>query len=714
MRPSWLPGARALALAAVICAAVCCTVFSAEGKWKRPTVKLPEPLKHPVVACTPEELERLRAAYRSSGPEHDALAWIVRRAEAAVKRKLEFPPRGGQHNQWYQCERCQMGLKYVDDTHHRCPKCGKVYSGAPYDDVIFLKKHGRNLENARSCAWAHALTGEKKYADYTRAVLLGYAERYSKYPYHDNRCRTGKSASRSGGRLFEQTLNEASSMARTIGPAYDLVHDALSQGDRAAIRDGLFTPMLKNIDRHRAGKSNWQSWHNAAMLTGGAVIGEVDWVKRAISDKSNGFVKQMSISVSRDGMWYENSWGYHFYTLDALVLTAEGARRLGVDLWSHPKFKRMFTLPVRYTMANGRLPRFGDDVNSRATGRGRLMEPAHAAYGDEGILALLPAKPTWESVMLGRDVKKRGEAAGLESAVYSAAGHAILRTRGAAGLTAAVAFGPYGGFHGHFDKLSFVFFGHGRELGVDPGRARSQAYRLPVHKNWYKATSGHNAVVVDGRSQEGVEGKLEAFSAGADYAAVGASCDKAYEGVKHSRTLVMTPTYLLVVDRLSADKARRYDWIYHNRGSKAVCDAAATPGKLAKPFQGAEYIRNVRRGTADDPVRVRFVDKGLTTHLVMAEARGSGVAVGDGLLASVMDRVPVTVVTRKGEVALYACAIEPVLEGAEPGVASVRTEEKPGALVVTVERGGAADVLKLGPGGEISFEAAGEKVLPAP
>ena len=41
-------------------------------------------------------------------------------------------------------------------------------------------------------------------------------------------------------------------------------------------------------------------------------------------------------------------------------------------------------------------------------------------------------------------------------------------------------------------------FCHGRELGVDPGRARSQAYRLPIHTGWYKATVGHNAVLVDG------------------------------------------------------------------------------------------------------------------------------------------------------------------------------------------------------------------------
>ena len=74
-------------------------------------------------------------------------------------------------------------------------------------------------------------------------------------------------------------------------------------------------------------------------------------------------------------------------------------------------------------------------------------------------------------MLLGRTVSPKPKAPALQSQVFAGAGHAILRTQGPAGLTAAFTFGPYGGFHGHFDKLSFVFFGHGQELGVDPGRA---------------------------------------------------------------------------------------------------------------------------------------------------------------------------------------------------------------------------------------------------
>ena len=88
-------------------------------------------------------------------------------------------------------------------------------------------------------------------------------------------------------------------------------------------------------------------------------------------------------------------------------------------------------------------------------------------------------------------------------------------------------------------------------MGVDPGRAKSQAYRLPIHTRWYKATLGHNAVLVDGRSQEPAAGKLETFAAGGPYTAVVARCDEAYPGVLHRAAPCLTPEYLLIFDDLA-------------------------------------------------------------------------------------------------------------------------------------------------------------------
>jgi hypothetical protein len=663
-------------------------------------VVLPE-RGHPYLACTAQELGRLRQAYRGQGAERDIVTARVKEAERFVGEAVEFPPRGGQHNQWYQCDKCEVALRTVDATHHQCPKCGKVYSGPPYDDVIFSQQHSRNLQRMVTAAWAYAISEDRRFAEYAAKVLLGYAQRYEQYPYHSASLDT---KSRSGGYLFEQTLNEAADLSNEIGPAYDLIHDSgvLSTADHQAIRDGLLLPMLRNIDKNKTGKNNWQTWHDAAMIWGGALVRDPAWVQKAITDPQNGFLYQMGVSVSKEGMWYENSWGYHFYTLQALVNIAETARRLDIDLWSNERLHKMFTLPVYYAMADGMLPRFGDDVSSSARRVGRLFEPAYHAYKDPQILALLGERANFESLLLGRTAQPTAKPPVLESMVFEDAGHAILRTKGEAGLTAAMTFGPYGGFHGHFDKLSFVFFGFAKELGVDPGRARSQAYRLPIHGNWYKATISHNAVLVDKQSQKPAAGKLLLFEPRSDYTAAAASCDEAYPGVKHTRWLIMTGTYLLVVDKLQSDGEHRFDWLYHNRGEKAICDTARDSVSLAGEVPGGEYIRNPRRGTTAEVIRARFASAGVTTCLTMAACEGSVVTVGEGAGASVDDRVPMIMIGRQGREAYFAAVLEPVHAGGDPQVAGVRLAATEKGLTIAVDRGSRTDRATILPDSKVT------------
>lgn len=198
-----------------------------------------------------------------------------------------------------------MGLKTIDDTHHQCPTCGRICTGEAYDDVIFARKHSENLRNLLDAAREYAVTGRKDFADFAARVLLGCAERYLKCPFHSN----DRKQAVSGAHLSEQTLGEARSMAMRIGPAWDLVRDSetFSPQDRDAIRSGLLLPMLRTIGGHKAGKGNWQTWPNAAFVWGGVGLDDADWIRKTIEDPSNGLAFQMGVSVTWDGMWYENS-----------------------------------------------------------------------------------------------------------------------------------------------------------------------------------------------------------------------------------------------------------------------------------------------------------------------------------------------------------------------------------------------------------------------
>lgn len=682
--------------------------------WKPPEITAPRITRHPALACSPEELARLQQAYHGSGPAHRKIVELIHSADRALRQSIQFPIRGGQHNQWYQCDECQIALQTIDATHHRCPRCKTVYSGEPYDDVVFARVHSRNLQNMVNTAWAYAITGDAKYAQRAREVLVGYAQRYREYPYHSaSRARDGW-ASRSGGHLYEQTLTEASAFARTIAPAYDLIYDwdGISAADRALIRNGLVLPLLQNTARNPAGKSNWQTWHNAAFIWGGALLGDAQWVRKAVADPDNGFIFQMNTSVTADGMWYENSWGYHFYTLSAMVQIAEVARHLDIDLWTNPTLRKMFTVAFDYVMPNGRFPRFGDDVNTSLDSMSGPMEYAYHAYRQPAMLPYLDTTPTRISVMFGRVPSRTTNPPHLASHVFRSAGHAILRTNGEPGLAAAMTFGPYGGFHGHFDKLSFVFYSYGQELGSDPGRARSQAYRLPIHRDWYKATLGHNTVLVDMQSQKPAPGTLEFFATNEQYSVVVASCKDGYPGVVHRRLLCLAPTYLLVVDQLESAATHRYDWVYHQRAATIQCDAVnKTAGEFGKGYPGQQYVEHIKLGQIDDAVRAKFTAPKQVTYLTEVGAPETVVYTGDGVGASVVDRVPMVMLSRHARGTRFATVLEPVPAANQPKVTAVDIGTHAETLIVTVHRNDLLDTITCDLHHQCTVKAGGVPVV---
>ncbi len=606
-------------------------------------------------------------------------------ARVRLTTPVVFPPRGGQHNQWYQCDACQRALTTISDTEHRCPGCGRVYSGPPYDDVIFSRQHAQNLARALDAAWSLALTDEAVFAADAREILLGYADRYERYPYHSND-RDPTRRRDSGGHLREQTLSEAGMFVSQIAPAIDLVWADLDDAQRTRVLEHLVRPLVANVAKCRRGKSNWQSWHNAALFAGGVLLGDQELMRRSVLDPKDGFLLQMRACVSAEGMWYENSFGYHLYTLNALVHHAEAARHAGIDLFGHPALRRMTTLPARYLMGDGRLPRLGDDVDSTPEKAGRALEAVYAATADPALRAVLPVTTSWESVRYGRALDADRATKLATSELFRSAGHAILRAGGAARPTALLTFAPFGGFHDHFDRLGFVWHAFGAERGVDPGRAASQAYRLPIHNGWYRATLAHNAVVVDGRSQAGAGGELLGFATGQGCEVVAARTTAAYPGVEHRRCLVLTEEYLVVLDLLTGEGEHTFDWVYHDASDAVACAVANGKPDAALGVAGEEFVRWMGVGTTDGAVEARFDDAG---QVVVAGEGTTVVRTGTGPFGSVDERAPFVLLRRRGASVSFAAVLSAPAGEARP-VRAMRDGEG-----LSVEIGAAASLDRI-------------------
>ena len=250
----------------------------------------------------------------------------------------------------YVCPEHGMRLRQ-SGAQNLCPVDGKDYHGWPIDHVVFMERNSDNTRAARDLGLAFQLTGKPEYAAKVRRIVNAYTALYPKLPIHDNQNRLD---TRTGARVMSQTLSESHWLIPLVH-AYDLVRDTLPPAERAAFETGVLRSAAAVIARYDARQSNWQSWHNAALLAVGLGVDDRELVKLAL-DGPSGFKFQMRASIQPDGPWYEGAWGYHFYAFDPLALTREMAGRAGIALPEAAALKRMLDAPLAAVFPDGTLP----------------------------------------------------------------------------------------------------------------------------------------------------------------------------------------------------------------------------------------------------------------------------------------------------------------------------------------------------------------------
>lgn len=661
-------------------------------------VPLP-PRPHPHLFLTAAEI----AQARERAAKHDWAKTTLQGLIAAGDRALnlnvaDIPDHGGQWGHYYVCKPCGFSLKRVDATHHECPRCKQVYSGWPWDDVVVSSVHSGFTRGIRDLGLAYAFTGDLKYAQKAREILLAYGGKYPTFKLHD----VSGGESRSGGRMYAQTLDESVDI---IGPAwgYDLVYDApcFTAADRERIENGYLREVCRTIQRHDAGISNWQSWHNAGVAAVAFCLDDPELMAWAINGKS-GLRFQLDKSVLPDGWWFEGAVGYHWYALDALRYTVQAAAAAGLDFTGNAAYRSLYEAPVLYTFPNGAFPSINDSSGGSIGGSHRLYELAYQYWHEPafGWVAAFGNRKSLEALLWGAEELPPATAPKLASRDFAGLGAAVLRAGSGEGAAYAhLDYGPHGGGHGHPDKLVLTLYALGQEIAPDPG---CLAYAAALHGSWYRQTLAHNALLVDQKSQQPTTGELELFADWGEAALAAATCDTAYPGVKLARTVVLTPTYLLDLHSAAADQPHTYDFVWHNVGQMTP-GVPTTP--RAEPLgkdSGYQHFTDLQTASGTQDWSVAFTtDKG-KVRLVQAGAAGTELFFGQGLAGRPPRPCPMVLARRQGKEALFASAVS--WSPTEPEVTAVKllpvTMAGGGqATGLSVTRGDIEDVLIIGPAG---------------
>lgn len=372
----------------------------------------------------------------------------------------------------------------------------------------------------------------------------------------------------------------------------------------------------------------------------GTLLQELEGASRWRETGSRILVEQMPRQVHADGVYFELSTRYQYYTVDIYTHYLILAQRNGeaVDPRVPQLLEKLVDFLLWMRWPDGSMPNVGDadggwlmpflrrapdDYRALFSTAAVLFHNSNFAWA-AGSLAL---ETEW---LLGRSAQRSwlmlppSAPAAVQVRSFDEGGFVVMRNgwhRSANQLIFDT--GPLGchvsGGHGHADLLSIQCCAFGEPFLVDAG---TYSYADPVWRNHFRSTHAHNTVVVDGHGQAKPRGPFSWYSrpvsrdaktsnklalclAEASHEAYG----NLHDPIKHRRRVAFVDgAYWLVIDDL-------YGEAVHSLDLRWQCAAASIDARsdewlriygsdsalLLKVMSTAALERTIEHGEIDPP-----------------------------------------------------------------------------------------------------------------
>ncbi|WP_158508834.1 heparinase II/III domain-containing protein [Gemmatirosa kalamazoonensis] len=543
-------------------------------------------MNEPRLLLSPESVTERRAA--AAGPLAPLAASLARDLARVREREPDVPRDKARMTRiGGRCptDGALLGFDPFSPLVHTCPVCGRVYDDEAHHRWWIFWYQLWLAERAVHGAALAVLTDDDAAGAFARDVLAAYAERYLRYPNRDNVL--------GPTRPFFSTYLESIWLLQ-ICIATDLLEARGETSLGGTVRDRIVEPSRALIASYDEGRSNRQVWNAAALAAAARLLGDDDAFTGAVWGRS-GVESHLAGGLLADGTWYEGE-NYHQFAHRGLWYGVTLAERAGIALPAEllDRFAQGFVAPFLTALPDLTLPARRDSQWAISLRQWRWAESCELglARRDDtrlaGVLAALYAPdapapwrdtgrwrtaaesernepPTrltradlgWRSLLHARPELPAAEPWMPESVLLPAQGIAVFRRDGGARY-AALDYGTSGGGHGHPDRLNLLLADGPRRWLDDMGTGSYVERTL----HWYRSTLAHDAPLVDGKSQERVDGVLDAYDERGDWGwALGAA--EISPGVRVARALVVGPRY--VVDRLvwTADREVTLDLPLH-------------------------------------------------------------------------------------------------------------------------------------------------------
>jgi hypothetical protein len=479
------------------------------------------------------------------------------------------------------------------------------------------EKHKANQADMLRAATLWQVLGEEKYAQFVRDMLLEYARLYPTLDAHP----VGSRHTAMPGRLFWQSLNDAVWLVSAI-QAYDAVFDYISPNDRRFIEDSVFRlavnfNMTDGRSFNRA--NNHGTWAVAGVIMAGYVLGEPEWVEKGLRggnlDGEAGLFRQIDRMFSPDGFYAEGAYylRYAYWPFcQTAVVIQNNQPELNIFAYRDSMLVTAPTNLLTMTDGKGQFLPFNNAIIEKGWDAQEIITLVNVLYSHRPKPELLYIAQRQGRVMLSEEgvMVARAVAEGKSADSYhrpsvffrdgddgTRGGMGFLRHgNGDDQVTLTMKYTSDGGWHGHFDKLSMMFYDQNVPIFQDYGAVR---YLNIVQKHggrylsetdsWARQTVAHNTVVVDQTSNYGGDFRRSGgrhsnafyFDASNPRVQVMSAYDTcAYPGVTMHRTMALIANegwenpFVIDIFRLASPNTHTYDLVFNHPSTVSMIETA--------------------------------------------------------------------------------------------------------------------------------------------
>ena len=374
--------------------------------------------KHPNVFWDQDDVDHYKEMLKTSKELQVQLEILKARMDARIATPVNIPPpQKGPDGKWL----------YPGDYF---PKLADFPTATPAS--LMYHHYVEDSEAVSDLGTLYALTGDEKYANYAKQLLLAYA--------HCNEWGTGPVFKlRSVIGLCKQLLEETLIMDHFVR-GYDLIYNLPSwtTDERKQLHDDFFFPMAcvylypGGCDKDKEGGGSFCSQVNNRGLIGltsviamGYVTGDQqlidaglygihatvpkpdmvemthfpprqDWASGTKENPGHGLLNTyFGPPCIPGGMWVEGTPSYAIYALGSMVDVAEICWHHGVDLYRNNNeiFKNMFDFPILMGYPDLTTPALNDAHRDTLVGGASDYEYGYRRYKDPRYLAMINPQP---------------------------------------------------------------------------------------------------------------------------------------------------------------------------------------------------------------------------------------------------------------------------------------------------------------------------------